>query len=115
MTLTFIQYRIGISTISALFGYDSPIVVFQAITMFNILKNINIVQIKKLIYAVGNNSFCIYIVHIFFVNFFYKALHINPLKNTWGVLLIILVLINFGLSYLCTAVLKRLPIFKRLL
>lgn len=84
VTLTFIQYRIGISTISALFGYDSPIVLFQAITLFNILKNINIVQIKKLIYAVGNNSFGIYIVHMFFVNFFYKALHINPLKNTWG-------------------------------
>lgn len=113
--LTLIQFGAGITTLNTIFGYDSPFVVIQALAIFNLIKNADIPRcIEKLLCKIGNNSFGIYVIHMFFVNVFYKALHINPFKSG-GALLLFLVLVNLIFSYLCTAVLKKLPVLRRIL
>lgn len=113
--LTIAQYLGGASGLSVLFGYDSPFVVAQAIAIFNLIREAKTAEnLRPLMQEVGDKSFGIYLVHMFFVNVFYKVLDINPFSK-WGVLLVTLIGINLVLSYTCTWILKKLPLFRKIL
>lgn len=78
---TFIHYLVGFKGFSALFGYESAFVVIQAIALFNLLRNVKLPSgVGVITKEIGKKSFGIYIVHMFYINMFYKLLNINPLK-----------------------------------
>lgn len=62
-----------------LFGYDSPLVVLQAIALFELVKNSNFnTLVSRVLMKIANASFGIYIVQMVFVNIFYKLTKIDP-------------------------------------
>lgn len=114
--LTAIKYVCNMDIFSHFFGYDSIFVVIQAIALFEIIERSDIKgTIATLLDKLGTASFGIYIVHMFFVNCFYKLMKINPFENGGGYTLAALVLINLILSYIATVILKKLPGIRKII
>lgn len=115
---TVIRYRCDYDGMDQLFGYNSPLVVVQAIALFELVKKSHLVGVvSRVLTRIGGASFGIYIVHMVFVNIFYKLIKLNPFANGGYtvVVLVLLVLMNLILSYTITVILKRLPVFRKLL
>lgn len=118
-------YSLGVDRIETFFGYDSPIVVVMTNSIFNLFMNIDNsgeeecgttdthAFVSNILYKVANNSFGIYIIHMFFVNMFYKVLKINPFSFGIGTgVILLLIVVNLILSYVGTTIMKKMPILK---
>lgn len=124
--LSMICYGMGADVVETFFGYDSPIVAVMANSIFNLFMNFNnadmVIESKKylnsvisnLLYKIADNSFGIYIVHMFFVNMFYKMIKINPFNYGLGTgVIVLLILINLVASYVVTLIMKKMPVLKK--
>lgn len=101
-----------------LFGYQSILVIFQSYLIFNQLRSMNIRSkyIKSYFLKIADKSFGIYLIHMIFVNFEYKVFKLNLTgKDNTVFLLLILITINVIASYMCTWILKKLPIINRII
>ena len=110
-TILDINYQLPINI---LFGYDSIIVVVQSVALFALMNHMRENNFaEKFLLEIGDKSFGIYLVHMFFINIFYKVFNINPMNRWGGILGLILIIVNLGVSYLAVWVLKKIPIIKR--
>lgn len=65
--------------INSLFGYDSIIVIAQAIAIFSLGNSLNVsFKFGKMLVEIADKSFGIYLIHMVFINVAYKFLKINP-------------------------------------
>lgn len=107
--------RMGGISVNILFSYSSIIVLFQSCAIFSLNNSFKLKEnsiMRKIFLLIGDRSFGIYIVHMLFVNIFYKAFKINPFGSVFT--LPILILCNIILSYGCTCIIKHIPILKKI-
>lgn len=100
-----------------LFGYDSLLVIIQAIGIYIIIMNRTLKSaVRKISLEIANKSFGIYLIHMFFLNIAYKLIKINPfIQNLSLFILFLLVILNLMFSYIITSILKKLPLFRSII
>lgn len=113
MTVAWIELEIPLSV---LFGYDSVLVIVQALSIFSLFNRINTdVKFNKILLEIGDKSFGIYLVHMFFINMAYKLFKLNPFTTKFAIAGIILVFTNLVFSYIVTNIMKHLPVIKEII
>ena len=98
-----------------LFSYNSLLILAQSCAIFSLLFSLKLRDknpLKKILLSIGDKSFGIYIIHMFFVNLFYKAFGIDPFSSVF--MCPFLILLNLVLSWGCAFVMKKCPILKRI-
>ena len=98
------------------FSYTSIIVLFQASAIFFLVTQLKLKKnsiTRKILLQIGDKSFGIYIIHMLFVNVFYKVFEINPFTSIY--VLPLLIISNLILSWGCTCVIKHIPILKQII
>lgn len=101
--------------LNSLFGYDSVVVVAQSVALFSLLNAIHTdIKLNKVLTEIGDKSFGIYLIHMFFINMAYKILKFNPFATRFAVGGALIV-INLVLSYIVVSIMKRLPGFKKII
>lgn len=102
--------------IGCLFGYDSPLVVVQSVALFSIFNSIKIGgKVSRVLLEIGDKSFGIYLIHMFFVNVAFKLVKFDPFQRFSLLAGVGLVLINLGVSYIVVSVMKHLPGLKKII
>jgi len=102
--------------------YLSINVALMSLTAFVLLFNFNYKFIKntfweKIIYDISRNSFGIYLVNLFVVNFWDITLHLNVDSvriPIWSYVIIKLVGV-FVISYILSIILRKIPLFNRVM
>ncbi len=92
-------------------NYNHPLIVLFSVSMFVLLSGIK----TEYEWCRRWNSyvFGIYLVHTFFLNLFYKALHITPLLAGGYVLLPVFFLVTFVLSFITVWGLRKIPFMRK--
>lgn len=102
---------------SELFLNDRILTLFQAIAVYMYIMNVaKSRKLNKIIKSIGDCSFGIYLIHPFFINLLYKSMRITPtnfLEVYFSIPL--LWIIVFCVSWIGTLVLKKMPVFNRIL
>ena len=105
-------------TLDGLFGYSSPLVIVQAGGLagwFFQSRSDGTDKIGRVLGNIDRHSFGIYLIHMAYIRLIYKHLHFDPLRigAIPGVLAVALA--AFLLGYATEWVLRRLPVFKKIL
>ena len=98
-------------------SYETPVIVLFSTSVFLLFKKAGFKggkTIDKVVQTLSTHSFAIYIMHMFWINVAYKALHLNPFKlnpvlgmvATWMMVTIA--------SYITAVILKRFPFIKKI-
>lgn len=102
-------------SLSSLFGYDSIFVVIQSVALFSVFNSMKTKsKWGRILCEIGDESFGIYLIHMFFINVFYKLLKLNPFNVLFDMGGAVLIIINIVFSYFVVSMMKRLPVFKRI-
>lgn len=102
--------------IGCLFGYDSPLVIVQSIALFSIFNSLNIgARLGDIFLKIGDRSFGMYLIHMFFVNVEFKLVNFNPFRVCPFLSGVVLVCINIGFSYIIASVMQYLPGLKKII
>lgn len=110
-----IHYTYDIDMPEVLTSHGSFFVIIQSVAIFNI--GYNNVRFKnktaeKICLNFAKLSFGIYIIHMFFLNLIYKLLYLSPAKYT-ELIFIPVYVITLVLSYVATAIMKKVPVVKK--
>ena len=105
-------------TLDGLFGYSSPLVIVQAGGLagwFFQSRSDGTDKVGRVLGNIDRHSFGIYLIHMAYIRLIYKHLHFDPLRigAIPGVLAVALA--AFLLGYATEWVLRRLPVFKKIL
>lgn len=117
-------FLIGCSVVHYIYEIDIPevltshgsfFVIIQSVAIFNI--GYNNVRFKnrtaeRICLNFAKLSFGIYIIHMFFLNLIYKLLQLSPAKYT-ELIFIPVYIITVALSYISTAIMKRIPVVNK--
>lgn len=99
---------------SSLFGYDSVLVVAQSVALFSLFNAIRSdIKLDKMLAEIGDKSFGIYLIHMFFINVMYKFCKFNPFDKNF--LYGGLIIVNLVLSYIVVSIMKHLPGLKKII
>lgn len=113
MTVAWLELEIPLSV---LFGYDSVVVIIQALSIFALFNRINVdIKFKTILMNIGDKSFGIYLVHMLFINIIYKLFKFNPFTTKFAIAGIILIFANLVFSYIVTTIMKHLPVVKKII
>lgn len=97
--------------------YTSPVICLISMSIFTLFyRNLNheIKILNNIVKFFSRYSLGIYLVHMIWVNILYKFVKINPFKyNIFFILVLLSVFITCA-SAMVTAVLKRIPLFRKL-
>ncbi len=98
-----------------LFNYDSVLIVLQASSLYLIISRIQPKQVlKKVLLTIDEKSFGIYVIHMVSVNFIYKFLKINPF-GMHGTYLALVIISAFAVSFILAAIMRKMPLLKRII
>ena len=104
----------GISYFQSIGDYNSLVIMLLSISIFLIFKSINF-KSNKLILDISCNSYGIYLIHMFWINFIYKFLE----YNIYGNLIILKTLVVFIsvliLSLISTKMIKKFPLINKII
>lgn len=102
--------------LSKIGGYDSLLVLIMSVSIFSLLKN-NEKNLKynKYIAFMSKYSFGVYLIHMFWINIAYKYLKFNIFGNYLILKIFVLYLLIVILSYLSSLILKKFPVFRKIL
>lgn len=95
----------------AVFQYDSLYVAVFAMCLFVLFKRIN--AESRLCRTMNPYVFGIYLIHPFFLNLFYKGLHISPLAKGGFLLILLFAAVTFLLSFAAVWILRKLPFMRK--
>ena len=109
----------GIFDCEAWIGNSSPIIVLYSISIFSLahnqmMKDTKNNVVKGIVTLLSRHSFPIYLIHMLWLNVLYKIIGLNPFLFTPFIGFCITFLLTMLLSYLSSAIVKRIPIIKRL-
>ena len=94
-------------------SYNSPLIIIFSVMLFNQMKLMN-PSTNMIVRFLSYVSFGVYITHMIWINLAFKFLKLDPTKPTslTGIAIAIVALV---LSVLLTWILKKMPIFKKIL
>lgn len=101
-------------------AYRSPLIMFFSVGVFSFVRSvcaereIGTGKLATWIRILSINSFGIYLMHMFWINIIYKLLKINPFAHIpWLSMPVIYVIVVFC-SLLTTMILRKMPLFKKI-
>ena len=100
-------------------GNQSPLIVLYSILIFN-LGHLKIKEraenkiIKNIVTSLSENSFLIYLLHMFWINILYKWINFNPFSFNPFIGFITIFLLVLLLSYVSSLLVKKIPIINKL-
>lgn len=108
----YMEYKYNNQTFNVLTTYSSPFEVVLGFSRFSYVfakqykfeKLVNI----KIVKIIDENSFGIYLFHMFWINIIYKLFDYNPLEYNFLVY-IILVIVLFILSIITSEIYRKIP------
>jgi len=102
---------------AALFLDDRLFTFIQALTVYCLFKKYNRKQLGRILECISSCSFGIYLIHPVFINLLYKAIDITPTNFPGGVVcgIILLWTVIFLFSWVTTWVMKKMPVFSRII
>ena len=116
--LDFLNIKYGMGKLQKFGDYNSPIILIMSLAIFLNSKEKweNTEEIKcKMIKTLSQDSFGIYIIHMFWINLLYKLIGFN----IYGKMLFFKVVFAFTftliLSFVMIEIMKRVPFFKKIL
>lgn len=114
--LSVIKYGKGIEVPGELLGYSSPLVIMQSLGLFAMIDaNAGMIGARGIPEAIDRCSFGIYLIHMLFIRLVFKYMHMNPYISFSIVRISVCIVFFFLLSYIVTAALKHVPIFRKVL
>lgn len=106
----------NVITIKILANYNSPIILLETICLFNIIKqtkkNSTTTKFEKLI---SQNSYGIYIFHMFSINILYKLIGFNIYGRLFFIKSIFAFIITFIFTNLIVLIAKKMPYIKNII
>lgn len=101
-------------------GYTSIFVAAQAYFVFSFLYDTDFGKygagIRDVMLRLSQNSFGIYLIHMFFVNLEYKVFKFHLMNSIFSLFIfLILIIVNVTLSYFATEIIRKVPGLKRLI
>ncbi len=100
-----------------LFLDDKLFTLIQALTVYCLFKKYNGKPLGRISKCISSCSFGIYLIHPVFINLLYKAMNITPTNFPGGVVcgIILLWAVVFLFSWGTTWVMKKMPVFSRII
>lgn len=110
----------GLNVSGLIYTERAPFIIVMSVLIFCIIiddeKPYREGIVTKVLVAIADKSFGIYIVHMILVNFVYQAFHLNPIYSQyWLLLYMVLIVVNVIVSYVLIAILKKVPLIRKLL
>lgn len=102
---------------TAVVSHASLAVIVQSICIFSLMIHVRELKnkrIERVVLSVASASFGIYVLHMVYINIFYKLFHLSPAKYTVAILLLVFAL-TFALTYGTVLLIKKVPIVKKFL
>lgn len=118
IVFTVIRWTRNLEVLETLWGYSSILVVVQAVGIFTLFDQINgsgQSWIGKLLLKIDECSFGIYLIHMIFIRLILRYINFNPYTGNELINFSLLIIGTFAVSYLCTWILKKIPILKEIL
>lgn len=104
--------------INGMFGAGSILVLIVAWSLVSVMDNVVIGNkiVRRILLELADKSFGIYLVHMVFINCIYQLLHID-IMILWTALILLPVLVigNIIFSYGVTWILKKMPVFRKII
>lgn len=115
--LSWIGWIREIINMRSFFSYSSILIIVQSIGVFLLLSKINIKIdcLKTFLLKIDENSFGVYLIHMIYVRYAFKQMDINPFEKGGWLCVIGLIFVITTLSWISVFLLKKIPIFKKLL
>lgn len=103
--------------VEILVSYTSPLILIYAIGLFGyIINNKNkITKMSKISICLAQNSFGVYIIHMFWINLIYKFIKVNPFEGNALINFVIIYVLVLGLSVILSMIMKKVPIIKAII
>lgn len=116
--LTIVRWRYNIEEMEQLWSYSSILVILQAVGIFmsmDRIKNIGSKAGRMLLDKIDRCSFGIYLIHMIFVRAILRYAEFDPYEGNAVLNFIGLTVIIFIVSYAVTWILKKFPLFRKIL
>ena len=116
--LDILKYSRGIDVPDVWFGYSSPLVVLQSAGVFSLINGCRAElsgRARALISRLDGYTFGVYLISMLFVRLFFRYLKFNPYDGMAAVLLAVSVIAVLVAAAAVTAVLKKIPVFSKIL
>ena len=116
VSTTVLRYRGGRENMQALLGYASFYVIMMCMGILPLLKARGDRDsiVSKVLLAVDKSSFGIYLIHMIFLRLILRYWEVNPYSYGWWMMILIWLGV-FLVSWLCIAVLKKIPGLNKIL
>lgn len=95
----------------AAFHYDSPAIVLLSVCLFSALSCCQ--RESQLCRKLHPFIFGIYLIHTFFLNIFYKGLHVTPLSMGGYVLILPFAIVTLILSFIAVWIMRKIPFMEK--
>lgn len=115
---TIIRWTNNMEVMEQLWSYSSVFVIVQAASifvLFNKIKGNGNSLIGKVLLEIDRCSFGIYLIHMIFIRLILRYMNFNPYEGNLIINFSLLIAGIFVASYLCTWILKKIPILKEIL
>ncbi len=116
--LTVVRWKTDNQVMECLWGYSSIIVILQSVSAYSIIMGVKTKGLelaKKILVEIDKCSFGIYLVHMIYVRLLLRYNQFNPFEHGGYIALIGIIIFIFIVSYITVWILKKLPVFKRIL
>ena len=118
LVLTVIRWTENVEVMEQLWSYSSILVIVQAVSIFSLFSGIKgqgESLAGKLLLKIDRCSFGIYLIHMVFVRLILRYMNFNPYTGSVCLNFFLLILGVFLVSYMCTWILKKIPVLKQIL
>ncbi len=107
----------GISIPSELTGYASPLIIMQSAGIFSIFTcgSYDNAGMVSIIDKIDILTFGIYLIHMVFIRTLFRYMQFNPYEMMPLITIPVIVIVVFSVSGLLTAILRRVPVFRKIL
>lgn len=107
----------GIMVDTVFTNHASVAVIVQSVCLYSLMIGIKASKNKRIdraVISLADASFGIYILHMFYINMFYKVLDLSPEKYTAAIMLLVFVL-TLTLTYVTVVFIKKIKIVRKFL
>ena len=113
-----IRWEKNLEVMEQLWSYSSILVVIQAVSifiLFDSVKGQGSSWFGRILLSVDTCSFGIYLIHMIFIRLILRYMSFNPYEGHVIINFLLLIIGTFFVSYLCTWILKKVPVIKEIL
>ncbi len=115
------KYGGGAAIPDFVFGYSSPLIIIQSAGIFTLLDRISIsgssisISESAIFNSLDKCTFGIYLIHMIFIRLIFRYMHFDPFEMLPGLTFPLCIAGIFLISFAVTLILRRIPVFRKVL